>query len=450
MRRFVLAALVVVSACAPKVIPAPVVTTPKYPEFVRPAVPPGLAATVAATSHDRGWAFLQTGDLRTAEREFATALRVAPTFYPSETALGWLEMARKDAGAALPHFERALELNPQHADFAASIGRAQALLALGREGDALAAFEAALALEPNDVDLAQRIEVLKFRGLEQGLARARDLARGGRLDDAVRAYTSAIASSPESPFLYRELAAVERQKGDLDAAQAHFEKAVSLDPTDARSVAQIGDILVEKGDIEGADKAYSDSLAIEPNEDVERRLDELRARVALSRLPAEYRAIDDAAQMTRGDLAALIGVRLAPLVQGGNRRADAALITDVRSHWAATWIMAVARAGVIEPYANHAFQPRGLVHRIDLAQAVARLLAQVAAQDPSRARAWDSARLKFSDLSAAHIAYPAASAAVASGVMSTGPDASFQPSRVVSGAEAIEAVQKIEALAGLR
>ena len=61
-------------------------------------------------------------------------------------------------------------------------------------------------------------------------------------------------------------------------------------------------------------------------------------------------------------VAALIGVRLAPLLEG-SRRADAALITDVRSHWAATWILAVARAGVMEPFANHAFQPRTLVRR---------------------------------------------------------------------------------------
>jgi hypothetical protein len=37
------------------------------------------------------------------------------------------------------------------------------------------------------------------------------------------------------------------------------------------------------------------------------------------RLPVEYRAIDGAAQITRGDLAALIGVRLAGLL--GSTRA---------------------------------------------------------------------------------------------------------------------------------
>src|SRR5712692_4245012 len=104
----------------------------------------------------------------------------------------------------------------------------------------------------------------------------------------------------------------------------------------------------------------------------------------------------------------------------------------------------------MDPFANHAFQPRTVLRRTDLALAAARLLARVAAQAPARGKAWEGARLKFSDLSAGHLAYPAASAAVAAGVMKAGPENSFQPSRPVSGADAIDTIAKIGALAGLR
>jgi tetratricopeptide (TPR) repeat protein len=451
MRKLLLAPVLfglLVGACAPKtIVPAPVVTAPKFPEFVRPAVPAAYANSPAAESQSRGWDFLQSGDVKTAEREFTAALKAAPGFYPAETSLGYVELARKDARAALPHFDRVLE--QQQKDVPALLGRGQTLLALNREADALAAFEAALAADPGLSDLARRIEVLRFRGVEQGLARARDAARAGRLDDAIQAYTSAIASSPDSAFLYRELAGVERQKGSVDAALEYFLKAVSLDSSDARSLAQIGEILEGRDDFEGAAKAYNDALTLEPNDAVEKRLDGVRARMALAQLPAEYRAIDQAPQVTRADLAALVGIRLGSLLQSG-RRADAALITDVRNNWAANWIMAVARAGVMEPFANHAFQPRTVVRRTDLAQAAARLLARVAALNPAAAKTWASARLKFTDLSPSHLAYPAASVAVAAGVMKVGADNSFQPSRPVTGAEAIDAVAKIEALAGLK
>jgi tetratricopeptide (TPR) repeat protein len=257
----------------------------------------------------------------------------------------------------------------------------------------------------------------------------------------------AIASSPDSPFLYRELAGVEKQKGDGDAALEHFRKAIELDPSDAKSLAQIGELLEARADFDGAAKAYADSIAIEPDAAIDARLEGVRAKSALARLPAEYRAIDQAPQVTRADLAALIGIRLAPLLQT-TRGSDGVLITDVRNNWAANWIMAVARAGVMEPFANHAFQPRTVMRRTDLAQAVARLLPRVAAQNPARAKDWESARLKFSDLSPSHLAYPAASMAVAAGVMTTAPGNSFQPSKVITGADAIETITKIEALAG--
>ena len=156
-----------------------------------------------------------------------------------------------------------------------------------------------------------------------------------------------------------------------------------------------------------------------------------------------------AAWTRRADLAALVAVRLATLLENAPR-ANAGLITDVRNHWAAPWIMAVARAGIMEPFANHAFQPRSLVRRVDLAQVVARLLARATVRDPGRAKSWESARVKFSDLSAGHLAYPAASMAVSAGVLTMGPGNSFQPSRTVTGAETIEALTKIEALSGGR
>jgi tetratricopeptide (TPR) repeat protein len=346
-----LATLVAFSACAPKSVPTPVPTTPKFPEFMRPAVPQAMADSPAATSASRGWAFLQAGDLRTAEHEFSAALKTQPAFFPAETSLGYLELARKDAKGALPHFDRALELNAQHDDVSAFVGRATALLALNREGEALAAFETALALDPSQTELARRVEVLKFRSAEQGLARARDAAHSGRFDEAAQAYTAAISSSPDSAFLYRELGAVEKQKGDADAALEHFRKAAALDPGDAKTLEQIGEMLEARGDFEGAEKAYAGAAAIEPSAALDKRLENVREKTTAARLPAEYRAIDTASQITRADLAALIGVRLNQLVSSA-RRGDAVLITDVRNHWAATWIMAVARAGSREPFAN--------------------------------------------------------------------------------------------------
>jgi tetratricopeptide (TPR) repeat protein len=443
--RVTAAAMLLVSACAPKVIPVPVVSTPKFPDFIVPTIPPAYAGSPAAAAEDRGWRFLQAGDLRSAERELVATLKAIPEFYPAETGLGYVELARKDALAALQHFDRAVQQQPSYP--AALVGRGRALLALNRDADAAAAFEAATVADPSLSDLRRQVEVLKFRGLEQTIGAAREAARAGRLDEAVNVYARAIASSPDSPFLYRELAVVDRQKGEVDAALENFRKAVALDPSDARSLEQIGDLLDSRNDYEGAAKAFNEANAIEPTGALARKIDTIREKVELARLPAEYRAIDDASEITRADLAALIGVRLGALLRV--RRRDAVPITDLRTTWASPWIVAVAGAGVMEPYANHAFQPRSLVRRTDLAQAAARLLSRIAAGDPAQANSWQSARRTFSDLSPGHLAYAAASAAVAAGVMTVGPDNAFLPSRPVTGAEALSAIGRLETLARL-
>src|SRR5947208_1668037 len=191
MRRLLLAALVCASACAAKVIPAPAVTDEKFPQFRQPAIPAALASSPAALSTSRGWAFFQSGDLKTAEHEFGLALKAAPSFYPAEASLGFLELARKDAKAALPHFDRAVELNAESADVPTLVGRGESLLALGRESDALSAFEAAVAVDPSRAELAQRVEVLKFRGAERRPAPAREARAVGRPREAVQACPSA-------------------------------------------------------------------------------------------------------------------------------------------------------------------------------------------------------------------------------------------------------------------
>ena len=434
----------VAGACASKTVPLPNESATRFEDFVEPTIPQTLTGNAAAVaSQQRGWRFLQAGDFRNAEREFLLALRVAPQFYPAETSLGYLELARKDGKAALPHFEKALAESGRYVP--ALVGGGQAFLALGRDRDALFAFQSALAVDPSLSDVRRRIDVLQFRGVERELATARQAVKEGKLDDAANAFATAIASSPDSGFLYRELADVEIKRGNTDDAVKNLEKAISLDSGDTAAMVQIGDVLTGRGDFDGAARWYGEAVVIDPSDVVEAKLDAARARAEAAHLPAEYREIESTAQMTRGDLAGLIGIKLPGLVQAARQR-NAVVVSDVRNHWAATWILPVVRAGIMDAFANHTFQPRAIVRRSDLALAMSRLLIRVAPPTTVRGRGWQAARLKFADLAPTHLAYPAASMAVAAGVMSADADNKFQPSKVVTGAEALAAIAHIEAL----
>ena len=422
-------------------MPSPIVTAPRYPQFIAPDVPAELASTLQAWSHDRGWRFLQAGDLRNAENEFGLALR-SPDFYPSWAGRGYLQLARDEPRVALESFERALSIRGDY--LSALVGQGEALLALDRDSDAIVAFERALAANPSLNDLRRRVEVLRFQGLERDLAAARQAAQAGRSEEASRRYRAAIAASPDSPFLYRELGLIELQRGESDPALEHFRRAVELDPSDAASLGQIGRLFEQRGDLAEALRVYDEALAIEGNADLSRRRDGVRERMELAKLPDEYRAIPAAPEITRGDLAALIGVRLSAAL-GAPR--DGIVVTDIRNHWAGTWIVPVVNAGVMRAFDNHTFLPREIVERAEFAETVERLIADLAPQE--RIREWRAAAVRFSDVPTGHQAYQAASLAVASGVLPPGGDDSFQPSRPVSGAEAAEAIERLRMMTTL-
>lgn len=448
MQSLTLVVLLVAAGCAAKNISVPPPTTaPKFPDFIFPAPPQGLGTVTDLDRHEIAWRWLQAGDPRTAERIFNMVLKQSTDFYPAETGLGFAALARKDFKAAALHFDRSVVANPRYAP--ALAGRGEALLALGERDQALMSFEAALGADAALETLRSRVEVLRFRGLQDDVAGARKLADSGRLKEARTAYEVAIAASPQSPFLYRELAAVERRDGDAAAALTHAQKASELDPNDSRSLVLIGEIHESQKEYQKAIDAYAAAHGIEPGEELANRIENLRERAAFEAMPEEYRSIEGSPTVTRGQLAALLGVRLDALLKRARGR-NAAVFTDARTSWASPWILSVVRAGVMEPYPNHTFQPELVVRRGDLAQAASRALLLIAAENPKLVAPWRNAKRQFPDVSPGHLVYPAASLSVEAGVMKTVENGSFELTRPVSGAEAVAAVRTLEDLAERR
>lgn len=428
-------------ACAAKIAAPPAVTTPRFPDFVFPDVPSDLQRSGLVPQQDLAWRWLQVGDLQNAEKVFTAVLKQSESFYPAEAGLGYVQLAGGNFEGALARFSRALQRSPTYAP--ALVGRGDALLALKHDSEALASFQSALVVDAS-LDLPRRrVEVLQLRLMQANLANARAAAAAGRSDDAIGAYRQAIAASPQSAFLYRELGSVERKGGNLDSALVHYQEAVDLEPDDASAWREIGEILEGRQDDPAALQAYMQAETIETSPVIQERISRLQARLALARLPAEYRRVPESATLTRGELAALVGVHLEKLLDGMPPRA-AVVVTDTRGHWAAPWIFTVTRAGIMDAFPNHTFQPRGIVRRSDLAQTVGQLLDVIGQRNPGLTQQWQSARRQIADVGPGNLNYQAVSLAVASGVVPLLDGGTFQLSRPVSGAEGIAAIEQLE------
>lgn len=438
--------LALAAACAPKAPPAAAPVTPRFPEFVFPAVETSPGGGIDE-EHQAAWHLLQAGDARNAERRYNAIVKRAPDFFPAHVGLGYVALSRNDHKAALAHFDRALAVNANYAP--AHAGKGQTYLATGNRGGALASLDAAVAADPSLTALRSAADILRFQGQQGGVAAARKAAQEGRLAEARTAYEEAIKGSPESPFLYRELADIERREGNMAAALEHAQKAIALDPNEPRNHLVLADIQEAMGEFLEAADALAAAAAIEPSEALTARMEALRAKASFAAMPDEFKRIEQEPTITRAQLAALIGVRLEDLLRRAPVRSTA-VITDTRGSWAAEWILAVARAGFMEVYPNHTFQPSAVVRRSDLAYATSRLLAFVGTEKPALAAAWRNARPRFPDLGPGHLQYPAAALAIESGVMTPGENGAFQLTRPVTGAEASAAIARIKELADPR
>jgi len=427
-------------ACAAAIAPPVAPSAPLYADYVFPQPPDTGGDQRLAVQHRLAWEFLQSGDLTRASSEYSALVTRAPGYVAAEVGLGYVLLAQQKVTDAMAWFEHAVRVAPGYAP--AYAGRAEGYLAGGQRELALASFETALKIDPRVSDLGRRVEVIRSARVRQLVAAAKRAADEGRLEEARRAYADALQASPDSAVIYRDLGGVDIRLNAIEDAVQHLRKSVALDGGDARALAALGDALEKQGDLEGAADAYQRALALDSSEATRKTLDRLRERVSTKRFPSEYRSIPHLPQITRGDLAALVGLRLQGVLAGAGTRGPAVVATDVRGHWASTWIMAVTRANVMEVYANHTFQPGVTVRRIDMAQVVARVAAIVA---PGMGKSF--MRPTIADVPADHLSYPDVAVAVSSGIMGLVDGGMFRPSRALSGAEAVDVVDRLERLA---
>ena len=215
----------------------------------------------------------------------------SPAFYPAEAGLGYVALAQKKHKEALRALRsRRGRRTPLRAG--ARRPRRGAARARRTRRKRSQSFEAALAADPSLTGLRTGSEVLRFRGQQQDdRAAPGKPAEAGKFAEARAAYSTAIEASPQSPFLYRELAVVERRAGQLDSALDARPEGHRARARRAASHILLGEIYEAQGDFAKAVDAFSSAVALEPDEALSARIESLRSRAAFAAMPPEYRAI---------------------------------------------------------------------------------------------------------------------------------------------------------------
>ena len=434
---FVIVWLVSIS-CGTRV---PIVTIPEYPDFIFPGIPTTYSGGLQLQDQQSAWAFLQTGDLNTAELRFEELLEVENHFFPAMTGLGWVDFAEGRFQEAADQFRLALDQKKDYVP--ALVGYGDALYRLNDIVNALQVFRRVVEIQPSLLRVDRLVAELSLQVMTDRLVRARQSGEDGRLTDSEQAYREVIQASPDSAFLYVELARIKQQQNELPEALVVIGQALALDDTSAEAFLLQGDLFESNGELELAVSAYARADAIAPSELTSDALSRTRSALRAVDLPMEYREIVTKVEITRGELAALLGVELRELLSDAGSGVSTPIFTDTRNHWASQWVIEVARAGVMRVDGRYQFEPQRVVRRGDLAEIIAATLLLIAEIDPESGRRWRAARPRFTDLTSGHLNFDSASIAVGADILDLYENDRFLPIRVVSGRDAADVVAKL-------
>ena len=226
----------------------------------------GVAAAVVATIVFCNWPLLSATTMRAVtETNLATALQtdgrideaiphyqraiaLQPDYAPAYNNLGTALRAEGKPLDAVAQYQRALSFRTAYPE--AHYNLANALTDAGRPRDAAEHFRIALQAMPASADVHNNL----------GIA----LNDEGKRDDAIVEFRAAVAADPASPKSHRNLADALAGAGRTDEALVEFRRAAQLAPGDGAIRYDLGSFLMELDRTEEAIAEFRAALQLSP------------------------------------------------------------------------------------------------------------------------------------------------------------------------------------------
>jgi protein O-mannosyl-transferase len=210
--------------------------------------------TVAASPNsvqmliDLGQVYFNRGDLKSAEREWLQARKIAPDYPILLDGLGALYTRQHRYDDATDALQRCIQQSPE--DVEAHVNLGQAYAQMGQVQPAEKELRTAVDLAPLNVHARTMLGEYYF-------------ARG-RYRDAAEQFGRSIDSIPTSKaYLGEGLASL--QMGEPEQAERDFKKAAAVDPNDSRPHFVLGYFYGEMGRTNEAIKEYNIGFKIDPD-----------------------------------------------------------------------------------------------------------------------------------------------------------------------------------------
>jgi len=418
--------------------------TPSPPPFHIEDIP--QAVTIRLTldqriAADEAWSDLKTGRTDQAGRIIA---RMGPENPVYAAALGYLDFAIGDMAGAEAAFKEALRTNPDMTP--AAVGLAQIYESRGESDSLFGMYREILKQDPENRWAKPRFEALKNNLAADASSKAEAALGAGDLEAARKAFLQVLFYDPASVRADLELARIYRRENDPESALLHLKAALDLKPGDKALLREYADLLYDTRNYSQSLDIYQNLQGLDPkDQDLARRIEDLKSKLGVFEVPSQYQAIPALDAITREDLAALIAVKFSGFLDKPG--AQTRIMVDIGTSWAQKFIIKVASLNVMNVYDNHTFQPRKIINRAQLAEAVDRLIEVLKASGVEFVPLVDPRRIRIADVAPDNFYYQPIVRVVSYQLMDLSADRMFEPERTVPGGEAARVLDLVLRLA---
>ena len=184
--------------------------------------------------------YQKTQQIQSALKLAVTLTHHFPEVYDTHLTLGNIYASLKQFEKAMPHYEKAVTLEPNRTQALNNVGIAYK--ELGYDEKALKAYQAVIALNPNDSAVYNNLGNL--------------LRQMGNHDGALQALEHSIKLNPSYADAYSNIGAIFKEQKRYDKAEPYYQKALTLSPHHINANFDLGLIELTKGNYTVGWKQY--------------------------------------------------------------------------------------------------------------------------------------------------------------------------------------------------
>ena len=223
------------------------------------------------------------GQVDEAIAHYQKALEIKPDHAKAHNNLAAALAGRGQVDSAIAHFQQALEIKPDYAEAHYNLG--VVLAGHGQIDSAIAHFQQALEIKPGDADAHYNLALaLSGRGqsdsaithyqkaleIKSDYAEAHNdlgnaLSGRGQFGEAITHYQKALEIKPDFAQAHYNFAAALAGRGEIDSAITHYQKALEIRPDYADAHYNLALALSGRGQVDPAIAHYQKALEIKPD-----------------------------------------------------------------------------------------------------------------------------------------------------------------------------------------